>query len=105
MVIELLSNEEVDDAIELLDMSTGNVGEVIDSAFEEILFLGNAITTVDPRYMSAWVLSYSMCYRYYLLHENYTKLQQLVDVKSSIENSTKIELDTELIQNISLNIN
>jgi hypothetical protein len=96
------TDEEIRLILDKLSEQLDDPEEFINNAFESLLFLGDSLKNDTEDLVE---VNLRLCQAYYQRVENYERLKQLRDFALSLEKEKKVKVDTNIINNLILNLN
>lgn len=102
MYNEEIPDEQIPELLESLKDSEEDVDRYIRSSYMEISFLGYTPKTVGGELLEAVLLNIRICIEYYMQKEDYQKVAKLKTLYKGLTEPIKVEIDQDILENISV---
>lgn len=105
MLNDDVKDEELDAIIEFLKTKEDDIEKFMDNNFQDLVFLGSTISTLDSTGYDCAMLSMRICIRYFLNKEDYLKVRDLKKVLDSVNKPEKRIVEVDVLKDIVVNLN
>jgi hypothetical protein len=96
--------EALETAKDTIKESKEDIGDLMASSLESLLFLGNNIKD-NQDLLNVAIFNIRLCYVYFMSVEDYMKLDKITKLIKDIEVSTVSIVDNKIIDDIIINLN
>jgi hypothetical protein len=105
MLNDEMKDEELDGIIESMASRVPDISEYLDFVYESLLFLGSSPASMGEDELDMALVNIRICFRFYMLKEDYLKVSKLKELKDRLTNAGKHIVSNEFLESISINKN
>jgi hypothetical protein len=98
-------DEEIPQILDSLRETCEDVDGFIRSSYLEICFLGTSPRSVGGELLEAVLLNARLCIEYYLQKEDYIRVAKLKNICKGLTDPVKVDIDLDILQNITVSHN
>lgn len=99
------TDEELNDVLGHLGGVSGDLNKLMQECYEDLMFIGGAVKTKSEQTQDVFFFNLRLCIRHYSNVEDYKKLGELIKLGNVLKDYSKIEIDDNLLNNFTVNLN
>jgi hypothetical protein len=100
-----IPDEQIPELLNSLRETEENVDRFMKTSYVEICFLGTSPKNIGGELLEAVSLNIRICIEYYIQNEDYIKVAKLKTLYRELTKPSKVKIDLDILQNISVSHN